>query len=127
MSKCPDKQYMYMHQIIYNNRLENKCTLTPLDPRLLYEGPIQAKGHLSIRDTCQDSYSYLSVLCALCLAACGGAGHLSVLCSVGQLPTRAMQCCPAFNAHYLAFCVEYIVFVLFYHHIYQNYVGYQCI
>ena len=26
-----------MHQVIYNNKLEYKFTLTPLDPRLLYE------------------------------------------------------------------------------------------
>ena len=35
---------MYMHQVVYNNKLEHKYTLTPLDPRLLYVGPIQAKG-----------------------------------------------------------------------------------
>ena len=28
-----------MHQVIYNNKLEHKYTLTPLDPRLLYVGP----------------------------------------------------------------------------------------
>ena len=28
-----------MHQVVYNNKLEHKCTLTPLYPRLLYVGP----------------------------------------------------------------------------------------
>ena len=80
-----------MYQVVYNNNLELKCTLTPLDPRLLYIGPIQAKGHLSLRDTCRDSYSYLSVLCVLFIAACGAARHLSVLCSVMQFPNRTIQ------------------------------------
>ena len=35
-----------MHQVIYNNKLEHKCTLTPLDPRLLYIGLYM------LRDTC---------------------------------------------------------------------------
>ena len=35
-----------MHQVIYNNKLEYKCTLTPLDPRLLYVRPY------TLRDTC---------------------------------------------------------------------------
>ena len=44
--KRPGKQSMYMHQVIYNNKLENKCTLTLLDPKLLYVGPYM------LRDTC---------------------------------------------------------------------------
>ena len=35
-----------MHKDIYNNKLEHKCTLTPLDPRLLYLGPY------TLKDTC---------------------------------------------------------------------------
>ena len=86
----------------------------PLDPRLLYVGPIQPKGqYLSLRDTCLDPYSYLSVLCVLCLAAYGAARYLSILCSVRQLPTRTMQYWAAFTALYSAFCVLYIVFVQF--------------
>ena len=94
LSKCPGKQYMCMHQIVYNKKLEHKYTLIPLDPRLLNIGPIQAKGELSFRDTCLDLYSYkvlLSVLCVLCLAESSDAGYLSVLCSIGQLPTRITQ------------------------------------
>ena len=49
--------------------------------------PIHAKGHLYFRDTCPDSYSCLSVLCVLCLAACPAA-----VCT--------MQCRAASNAHY---------------------------
>ena len=49
--------------------------------------PIHAKGHLSSRDTCPDSYSRLSVLCVLCLAACPAA-----ICT--------MQCWAASNTHY---------------------------
>ena len=52
--------------------------------------PIHAKGHLSFRDTCPDSYSRLSVLCVLCvlcLAVC-----LATVCT--------MQCRAASNAHY---------------------------
>ena len=61
--KCHGKQYTYMHQVVSNNKLEYKCTLTLLNPRLLYVGPIQAKGHLSVRETCPELYSYLFVLC----------------------------------------------------------------
>ena len=93
-----------MHQVIYNNKLEHKCTLMPLDRRPLNVGPIRAKGHLSIRNTCPELYSCLSVLCVLCLAACIVAGHLSVLCNVGQLPMRTMQYWAASNAHYSASC-----------------------
>ena len=46
-----------MHQVIYNNKLEHKYTLTPLNPRLLFVGPY------ILRDTCLDSYSCLSILC----------------------------------------------------------------
>ena len=109
-----------MHQVIYNNKLEQKCTLTPLDPKLVYVGPIQAKGYLPFRDTCSDSYSHLSVLCVLFLAACGAAGHLCILYSVTQLPTRTMQCWAVFNAYYSAYRAAYIVFVLFHNYIYQN-------
>ena len=35
-----------MHQVVYNNKLEHKCTLTQLDLRLLYVGPY------TLRDTC---------------------------------------------------------------------------
>ena len=67
-------------------------SLVPPDPRLLYIGSIQAKRHLSLRDTSPNLYNYLSVLCILCLAACGAVGNLSILCSAGQLPMRTMQC-----------------------------------
>ena len=120
--KYPGKQYMYMHQDLYKNKLEYKYSLTLLDPRLLYIDPIQVKGHLSIRETCPELYSSLSVLCVLCLAAFNAKEHLSVLCSVGQLPTHTMQSWAASNMHYLAFCLAYIVFVLFYNHIYQKYI-----
>ena len=80
-----------MHQGIFNNKLEHEFTLTTLDPRLLYVGPIQAKRYLSIRDTCPELYSCLFVLYILCLAACNAAKHLSVLCSVGQLLTCINQ------------------------------------
>ena len=52
--------------------------------------PIHAKGHMSFRDTCLDSYSHLSVLFVLCvlyLAVC-----LAAVCT--------MQCRAASNAHY---------------------------
>ena len=32
-----------MHQVVYNNKLEHKSTLTPLAPRLLYVGPYMLK------------------------------------------------------------------------------------
>ena len=35
---------MYMHQVVYNNKLEYKFTLTPFDPRLLYVGPYMLRG-----------------------------------------------------------------------------------
>ena len=114
-----------MHQVVYNNKLEHKCTLTPLDPRPLYIGLIQAKGYLSLRDTCPDLYSYLSILCVLCLAICDTTGHLSVLCSARQLSMRTMQCWAAFNVHYSAFRVVYIVFVLLFDQIYQNYIVFR--
>ena len=80
-----------MHKVVYNNKLEHKYTLTPIPPRLLYLGPTPAKGHLSFRDTYPDSYSYLSVLSVLYLAAYSNARHLSILCSIGQLLTHTMQ------------------------------------
>ena len=110
-----------MHQVVYNNKLELKCNSTPLDPRLLYVGQVQTKGYLFFRGTYSDLYSYLSVLCVLCLAACGAAQYLSMLCSVGQLLTHTMQCWAAPNEHCSDFCQVYIVFVLFFDHIYQNY------
>ena len=88
--KCLGKQYTYMFQVIYNYKLDHKCALTPLDPRLLYVSPILAKRHPSVRETCLYLYSYLSVLCVLCLAACDTSGQLSVLCSVSQLPMCTM-------------------------------------
>ena len=38
--KCPGKHYKHMHKVVYNNKLEHKCTLIPLDPRLFYISPI---------------------------------------------------------------------------------------
>ena len=73
-------------------------------------------------DTCPDLYSYLSILCILCLAAISDAGHLSVLCSVRQLPKRTVQYWAAYNVHHSDFCIVYIVFVLFYDYIYKNYI-----
>ena len=32
-----------MYQVVYNNKLEHKCSLTPLDPRLLYVDPYTLK------------------------------------------------------------------------------------
>ena len=114
-------QAMYIYVSSYlHNKLEHKYTLITLDPRLLYVGPIQSRGHLSFRETCPDSYNYLSVLCVLPLAACSDAGHLSIPCSVGQLPTHTMQYWAASNTYYLDYCMGYIVFVLFYYHVYQN-------
>ena len=110
-----------MHKVIYNSKLDHNCTLTLLDPRSPYVSPIYAKGHLSVSNTCPESYSCLSILCVLYLDADDAAGHLSVLCSVRQLPTHTMQCWAASNAYYLAFCVSDIVLVLFHDHIYQNY------
>ena len=112
-----------MYQVVYNNKLEHKCTLTPLYPRLLYVGPIQGKGHLSFRDTYTDSYSYkgpLPVLFVLCLAAFSNAGHLSVLYSIWQLLIRIMQYWADCNANYSAYHIEYIVFILFINHVYQK-------
>ena len=88
-----------MHLVVYNNKLEHKYTLTPIDPRLLYIGPIQANRYLSVRYSCLDLYSYLSVLCVLSLAACSNTGHLSVQCSVGQLLVRITQLL-AYNISY---------------------------
>ena len=36
---------MYIHQVVYNNKLEHICTLTPLDPRPHYVRPY------TLRDT----------------------------------------------------------------------------
>ena len=51
---CFGKQYGCKHQVVYNNKLEHKYTLTPLDPSLIYVGLIQAKAYLSrfITATC---------------------------------------------------------------------------
>ena len=48
-----------MHQVIYNNKLEHKCTLTPLDPRLLYVSPYTLKNTCILRKPVQ-----------ICTAAC---------------------------------------------------------
>ena len=111
-----------MHQLVYNNKPEHKCSLTLLDPSLLNLDPIQAKGCLSFRGTYPDLYSYLSVLCILCLAVCSDVVPLSILCTVRHLPMHTMQYCEASNTPYPAFCIAYIVFVQFYDHIYQNYI-----
>ena len=74
---------------------------------------------------CTDSYSYKRYLLELCipfLAPCSDAEYLSVLYSVGQLPTYTMQCWAASTMHYSAFCVAYIVSLLFGDYIYQNYI-----
>ena len=97
MYKRLGKQYTYMHQVVYNNKLERKCTLILLNPRPLYICPIRAKGHPSIRNICRKSYSSLSILYVLCLTACDAAGHLSVLCSVMQFLTHTMQCLDSFK------------------------------
>ena len=80
--KYAAKQYTYMHQVFYNNKLEHQCTLVLLYPKVIYIGIIQAKGYLYFRYTCPNTYSYLSILCELCLAAYSDARHLSVLYSV---------------------------------------------
>ena len=122
MYKCSGKQYIYMHKVIYNNKLKYNSTLLSFNPRPLYVGPIQTKGHLSFKDTCQDLYSYLSVTCVIYLAEYGAARHLSILCSVRKLLTHTMQCWEASNLYILSFYVAYIVFILFHNHIYQNYI-----
>ena len=86
----------------YNNKLKYKCTLTPPLQAALYR-PIYIKRHVSFWDTCPDLYSCLSVLCKLYLAT-----YLAAVCT--------MQCQAAFNTHYVAFCIAYIAFVLFYDH-----------
>ena len=105
---------VYVHA---SSRLQKQARtqmyLTPLDPMPLYIGPLQAKRYLFFRGTGTDSYSYLSVLYILCLAACGAVGHLFVLCSVRQLSTRTMQCWAASSVYCLAFHIEYIIFVPF--------------
>ena len=118
-----NSSYTIYISIHLKKKLEHKYTLTPLDPRMLYLGPIQAKRYLFVRDTYPDLYGYLSVLCILYLAACGTVRHLSNLCRVGKLPMHTMQCLAASNLHYLAFCIVYIVFKLICDHIYQNYIG----
>ena len=117
--KCPGKQYIYMHQVIYNNKLKHKCTLIPLDPRLLYIGLYMLRGTFP-----------LGIPVWICTAACLYYIYyiqlhillLFVLCGVGQLLTRTRQCQAAFNAHNIDFSVIYIIFVLFCDHIYQNYI-----
>ena len=111
-----------MHQVVYINKLKHNCTLTLLDPRLLYVGTIQAYRYLYFKNNCPDSYNYLSVLCVLCLAPCSDAGYLSVLWSIRQLPICTTQCWAVSNAHYLASYIVYIIFVLFRGYIYQNYI-----
>ena len=48
-----------MNQIIYNNKLEHKWTLTPLDPRLLYVSPYTLTDTYPLRTPIQ-----------ICIAAC---------------------------------------------------------
>ena len=79
--------------------------LNTTKPQAILCRPLHPKGHLSFRDTCPDLYSCLSVLCVHYLAGC-----LAAVCS--------MQCRAASNVHYAAFCVAYIVFILFCNHIY---------
>ena len=79
-----------MHQVINNNKLQHKYPLTPLDPRLLYIGPIQAKGHLSFGD----AYPVFLQLpaCTMCtISSC-------MWCCRALVCT--MQCWAASNAHY---------------------------
>ena len=76
--------------------------------------PIYAKGHLSFRDTCPDSYNHLSVLsvlyvlCVLCLAAC-----LAAVCT--------MQCRAASNAHYTVLASFQHILYSFLHSIHRIY------
>ena len=113
---------MYIHQIVYNNKLEHKYTLIPLVPRLLYEGLYMP------RETCPLG-TPVQIRVATCLYYVYNVQlhvqlHvqlLSVLCSIRQLPMRTMQCQAASNEHYADFCAEYIIFILFCDHIYQNY------
>ena len=70
-----------MHKVFYKNKLEHKCTIIPLDPRLLYVRPIQAKEYLDFRYSCLDSYKYkgyLPVPCVPYLAACSDSRYPSV-------------------------------------------------
>ena len=57
--KCLGKQYLYMHQAVYNYKLKHKCTLTPLNPRLFYIGAY------TLKDTC-----ILGTPVQICTAAC---------------------------------------------------------
>ena len=98
-------------QIIYNNKLEHKYTLTPLAPKSLCIGPIQAKEYLSIRNTCVDPYSCLSILCILYLAPYNAARHLFVLCSVGQLLTRITQLLTQYISYTYHFTTIFIKFI----------------
>ena len=111
--KRPGKQSMYMHQVIYNNKLENKCTLTPLDPRLLYMGPHTLKDTYPIGTpdlihtaTCL-YYEYYVQLHVVLQGTC------LLLCSIGQLLTCTMQCQATSNAHYSDSSVLHNIFILF--------------
>ena len=97
-----------MNQVIYNKKLEYKCTLTPPDPRLLYVGPYMLRDTSPLGTPVQIHTArlfVLCVLCILCLAAC-----LAAIC--------IMQCWTAFNAYCADSCVEHIVSILFFHHIF---------
>ena len=48
-----------MHQVFYNKKLEHKCTLTPLDPRLLYIGQYMLRDNFPLGTPVQ-----------ICTAAC---------------------------------------------------------
>ena len=83
-----------MHQVIYIKKLECKCTITQFDPRFIYIGAIQAKGYLSFRDTC--------------LSACSDARHISILCSIGQLPMHISQLFARYASYLYYFLIIFI-------------------
>ena len=64
-------------------------------------------------------------LTSLYLAACDATGYMFILCSIKQFPMRTIQCWAAFNMHYSVYHIAYIVFVLFFDHIYQNCIALQ--
>ena len=73
-----------MYQVVCNNKLEYKCTIKPLDPRLLYVGPNQAKGHLS-------RFIQLPVYTMYTMSSC--------MCGY-RTPACTIQCWAASNAQY---------------------------
>ena len=84
-------QAVYIHA---SHRLQQQTRtqmyLNTTWPQAILCRTIYAKGHLSFRANCPDSYSCLSVLYVLYLPACGAAGHLSC----------TMQFQAASNAYY---------------------------